>query len=380
MSNCIILAIGGHWDSGNPVALQFKALADELVRRGNDVLILLPGQLGDKIIEKGNPLVYVWPSKRPTKLIDALFLYKIIRKHHPSCLIANFAAVNWMLLVGWLLQIKNRIAWYHTTVEAIETDAPEHRWVRVYHYLRKILIYRLAHHLVAVSSYTARGEILSKFHADPGKVKVFHNLLRDPTKENDYSSSPGEINDVILTCVARLDYSKGHDILLRAMPLVLKSFPKVELRVIGDGPKNSDLQAMAKALGVESNTQFTGRLKPSAVISHLSQSYVNIHPARVDNCPLALIESISVGTPVIASNAGGIPEIIHDGINGILVPPEDSESLASAICRLLEFPHLRKELAENARRSFLAEFELDQGIAMSYLQLEYCAEENQTSD
>ena len=61
MSKCFVLAMGGHWDSGNSVNLEFKGIADDLVKRGNQVVILVPGQLKDKVVSVGNPLVFTWP-------------------------------------------------------------------------------------------------------------------------------------------------------------------------------------------------------------------------------------------------------------------------------------------------------------------------------
>ena len=356
----IVLAIGSHWDSGSSVSLQFKSLADELVKRGYQVIILIPGQKKDKVIETGNPLVYTWPSKRPTKLQDALFLRQIIKKYRPVSMVANFAAVNWMMLVGWLMQVRIRIAWYHTVGEAIELDVRENRFTKIYHHIRKSLVYKLTTHIVSVSSYAVQKDLILIYRVPDSKIMVFHNLLKDPLGDRQISFFTQE-NKPVLTCVARMDYSKGHDILINAMSIIAARFPDVKLRLIGSGTKMKELQKSVKNLGLEHNVVFLGNLTPFDVISELAQSYVNIHPARIDNCSLALIESISVGTPVIASNAGGIPEIIVDNVNGILVAPGDSNALSCAVCRVLESPALRKTYSDNARKYFLSNFELVQG-------------------
>ncbi|WKZ52802.1 MAG: glycosyltransferase family 4 protein [Anaerolineales bacterium] len=355
---CVILAVGLHWDSGNSVSLQFKAIADELVRRGYRVVLLVPGQLTDKVIDTGNPLVFTWPSKRPTKLQDAIFLYRIIRKYRPFSIVGNFAAVNWVIVVGWLLQVKNRIAWYHTLVEQSELDNHENAIVRIFYWARKLLVYKLATSIVAVSDYAMREDLTNKYHVPARKITVFHNLLKTPV-----DLCPSAQENVNLVCVGRMDYSKAHDVLIKAMQHVAARFPEVTLRLIGSGKRKKDLEEMAKTLKMEKNVVFVGSIKPEDVLMEFAKSYACIHPARIDNCPLVLIESISVGTPVIASNAGGIPEIIRDDIDGLLTPPGNSEALGLSICKILESAELRQRYSENAKSRFLSEFDLGQGVA-----------------
>lgn len=92
----VVLAVGSHWDSGNSVSLQFKAIADELVKRGHQVILLVPGQVSEKVIDIGNPLVFTWPSKRPTKLRDAIFC---------TALIANISSLQSLVVLPQLEKI-----------------------------------------------------------------------------------------------------------------------------------------------------------------------------------------------------------------------------------------------------------------------------------
>ena len=80
-------------------------------------------------------------------------------------------------------------------------------------------------------------------------------------------------------------------------------------------------------------------------------------PSRSDNCPLAAIESLAVGTPVVASQVGGIPEIVRDGLDGFLVPPENPAALAAKLEKVITDAELRRKLGGNARAGFLARFE-----------------------
>jgi len=102
------------WKDGAAVPSHFKAIGDELVRRGHRVIILISGRVTDLEVWSGNPLVFTWPSKRPTKIKDALFAHKLFTRYHPDCLIANFGAGNVMTIVGWLTGAPVRVVWYHT--------------------------------------------------------------------------------------------------------------------------------------------------------------------------------------------------------------------------------------------------------------------------
>ena len=82
-----------------------------------------------------------------------------------------------------------------------------------------------------------------------------------------------------------------------------------------------------------------------------------ILPSRSDNCPLVTIESLAVGTPVIGSRVGGIPEVVRDGLDGFLVPPGDPQALAAKLNLILTDHELLRELRANARKGFLSRFE-----------------------
>jgi len=153
MYKSIVVTVGGHWSSGNSLSIQFKAIADELVSRGYRVIILVPGtrDLNDEEFE--NLIVNYWPSKRPTKIVDALFLTKIIMKHKPVSIIGNFAAVNWTVLLGFLMGVKHRIVWYHTLIDAINTDTTNNNIYLKVLRLRKNIIYSLSTNIVAAVNF-----------------------------------------------------------------------------------------------------------------------------------------------------------------------------------------------------------------------------------
>ncbi len=168
-----------------------------------------------------------------------------------------------------------------------------------------------------------------------------------------------------VTCPGRLDYSKGQDVLLRALPGLARRFPGLEIRFLGQGPQRAKLLRLAAQLGVAAVCQFPGEVPHEQVLRELSQSAVATVPSRHESLGLVNIEALSVSTPVVASNVGGIPEIIRDGLDGLLVPPEDPAALEACLGRLLANAQLRAEMGRNGRARFLSAFEA-QGRVSQY--------------
>jgi len=349
-NKCVFIAFGGSWNSQARVPLQFKALADELSKRGFTVISIIQGKPDPKLANEKD--VYYWPSKRPTKLRDAFFFYKLVRKFKPSLIITQFAATNIMLLVGWLTKIPHRIVWYHTMSKQIENDWKSSYWRLRFLRLRKSLIYHFATNISFVSK-AARDDFENTYFSVRNSV-IFYNGMKTPEELSDPLSN---INKNVV-CVGRLDPSKGQDVLIHAFRQVVDQVGDAKLILIGAGPKRDYLDSLIQNLHLENSIMFVGKVSPEDVIKNLNKGYISVVPSREEAFGFVVIESMSVGTPVIASSVGGIPEIIRDGVDGCLVPPEDTDALAEKIILLLKNPELRNKMSENALDRFLSTFEL----------------------
>jgi glycosyltransferase involved in cell wall biosynthesis len=346
--------IATSWDK-RPVSSHFRALSDELALRGHRVLLLISGPRRDVEDHKTNPSVWSWPSIRPVKLSDALFLAGLIRRHRPSCLVANFGASNLMLLIGWLMGSPRRVDWYHTLSTQIDIDAAKPRWkIKLLRY-RKRMVYKAATHLVPVSA-AARDDLSTVFNVPAGKCVVWHNSLADPLPSLSSQQRPVTPRNTLL-CVGRLHPSKGQDTLIRAAAILKQSITDFSLEFIGTGRLKMSYCNLARDLGVEEWCLLLGALDHDEVLKRMASSVATVLPSRSDNCPLVVIESFAVGTPVIASRVGGIPELIRDGVDGYLVPPENPMAFAEKLRLLLTDPELRRKMSTNARESFLMHFE-----------------------
>ncbi|HXG40342.1 MAG TPA: glycosyltransferase [Candidatus Limnocylindrales bacterium] len=137
----------------------------------------------------------------------------------------------------------------------------------------------------------------------------------------------------IVGVVARLEPEKGHPTLLEAWPLVLAAVPEAYLLVVGEGSRREALERRAADLAILDRVVFTGRRDDVPAVTAALD--VAVLPSYREAQGLSILEAMALARPVVASAVGGIPEMIEDGVTGLLVPPHDPPALARAIVRLL---------------------------------------------
>jgi len=288
-------------------------------------------------------------------MADAIFLAKLIQRHRPDCLIANFAAVNWMCVVGWLCRVRYRIAFYHTINSQIERDhrdSSENR--RKLRRLRKSVVYRTATDIAGIS-HAALQDAQTTYRVPARKCRIWRYSMPDPA--GSFKLRSNEERDHTIVCAGRLHPSKGQDVLIRAVAQAQNVMGDIRVEFLGNGPSSETLRGVARDHGVSNYCTFVGSVPHEEVLARMSRAKLTVVPSRSEAFGLVNIESMAVGTPVIASNVDGVPEIVHDGKNGWLVPPEDPEALAEMLTVALQNDDLRNRLGQNARQSFLERFE-----------------------
>jgi glycosyltransferase involved in cell wall biosynthesis len=165
--------------------------------------------------------------------------------------------------------------------------------------------------------------------------------------------SPKEI-----LCVARLAPVKAQRILLQAARVLAKEDRKFKLRFVGDGPDRKDLGQLTQELGLTEHVIFDGWLNEEAVRQRYRSAAIFSLASFAEGLPVVLMEAMAMEIPCVAPNIMGIPELIRNGENGLLVPPADHIALARALARLLDDADLRKELGAAGRQSVLSEYDL----------------------
>ena len=156
-----------------------------------------------------------------------------------------------------------------------------------------------------------------------------------------------------ISTVARLNIAKGLNFLLEAIKLVQMRYPDIQFRVYGEGPLRQELLSHSDRLGLEGSSIFVGAFKDRQELDDImAQTDVFVMSSILEGQPLAVVEAMAYGCPIVTTSVGGIPELIEDNVNGLLCAPRDPECLADKICNLIENPELRKKLGKAARESY----------------------------
>jgi glycosyltransferase involved in cell wall biosynthesis len=160
--------------------------------------------------------------------------------------------------------------------------------------------------------------------------------------------------------VGRLSKEKGVDQLIKALPLIRERVPGAGLTVVGDGPDRALLEHLARQQGVEAAVTFTGPVDNHLLGDYYRGSIACVLPSLwMENCPVTALESLSHGTPLLASDLGGLPEIVNDEVNGLLFPPGDHQRLAQQAVRLLLDRELAGQLGAAALETFQRDYSPD---------------------
>ena len=178
-------------------------------------------------------------------------------------------------------------------------------------------------------------------------LKPFNNL---PAKAECCNKLGLPLNANVILFVGYLANYKGPDILLRAMPMILKDKSRVQLVFVGEGPFKSNLESFAEALNISSNVTFAGLIDDDLKKAFYYKSAdVFVLPSLSESFGNVILEAMACGVPVVASKVGGIPDIVKHGKNGLLVPPKDPEALADAIIYLLENEDIREKMGKKGQ-------------------------------
>jgi glycosyltransferase involved in cell wall biosynthesis len=139
----------------------------------------------------------------------------------------------------------------------------------------------------------------------------------------------------------------------------LVDVPDATMTLVGDGADRPALQALSSQLGVASRVRFLGARPRAEVLGLMASADAVVLTSAWENFPHGLVEALAMGTPVVATRVGGVPEIVADGENGLLVPPGDPAAFAAAVNRFLGDAELRSRLAAAAAAS-VASFDQDE--------------------
>lgn len=199
--------------------------------------------------------------------------------------------------------------------------------------------------MIAVSN-KVKSTLIERSKVHSSKITVINNCISIQNfnhKKGESRSYPD--NELIIGTVARFDFRKGIDVLLNAIAYIKPQVNEVKCILVGDGKEKAHLRQLVKELNIEKNVEFAGMQED--ILPFLKKMHMFVLPSRTEGFGIAILEAMAAGCPIIASNVGGIPEIIENEVNGLLVQPDDNIALANAILRLNN-RDFAKRISQNA--------------------------------
>lgn len=219
---------------------------------------------------------------------------------------------------------------------------------------------------IAVSAYNKSVMIQACGESLQNKIHVIHGGVDISRFTPGHSDEPAGILKII--CVARFEPVKGHMTLLQACRQLRERGVDFECRLIGEGPLRSAVEEEIRRLQLDEDITLMGACPQEQVVATLAQTDVAVLatvPTARGECegiPNVLKEAMAAGLPVVASDVGGIPELVENGKTGLLVPPGDIAALSDALARLAVDRQLREGLGYNGRQKVTASFNLQSSI------------------
>lgn len=327
-----------------------RLLTDVLKNRSNNyefiVLCLIEGGLlVNEIRKMGVPIVVLGRSGR----YDISLLIRLVswlRKHRPLVVHTHlFTADSWGRLAAFIA----RVPGIFSTVHSVNS------WKSTLHKFVDRLFSLFTTQVIACSEEVAKVLINTDGIPVSRVVSIANGVSLEritSIQATDLQHEFGiEHNTTTLIIVGRLHEAKGHMDLIPVFKRLVQHNHKLHLLIVGDGELESQIISQISKLGIEKHITLTGFR--SDVLSIIAACDVVVMPSRWEGLPMALLEAMALEKPVVATNVGGIPNVIHDSENGLLVEAGNMAALEQKLNLILESKELRDRLAEQAKTTVL---------------------------
>lgn len=322
-------------------------------------------------IQKKEKFDIIWSQSA-----GALGWLRFLRNKYPVPCIATIHGRRWDELKTRARNISSVGSLVHLFLSFLKALYYKFTWERNFRLLDAAIIVSLS---VVGPFRKAYGLVKEKVFYIPNGIDL--EFFRTPLDFNQiralrekYSVSAGE---KILLTTGRLEKEKGVHLAIKALHKILLQGLAAKLLIAGAGSYESELKKLSKKLKIENNVIFCGSLGKEDLPAHYQMCDLYLMPTqRYEAFPFVLIEAMACANPIIASNIGGIPYIIDDGINGVLIPAGDVDTLAEKISLLLNDKQLADKLAKNAQEKAVKEFNQEKMVSDTIEVFEKCLKEN----
>jgi glycosyltransferase involved in cell wall biosynthesis len=298
--------------------------------------------------------------RRPRHVGAALALARVLRNRQIDVLHSHlFYASLFASPVAWLCRVR----------AIVETPHVREHWRRGQLKGRFVVdrfVGRFVDRYIAVSEANARYLVVEK-RLPARKITVIHNGC-DVERFDPAHRPPPELraslgigpSDPVALVLGRLEPQKGHHVLLDAFSQIQRRWPGAHLVCVGEGVLRAELESRVGSLGLTRTVHLVGYQRN--VVDWLALADVTVLPSFYEGLPLAAIESLAAGRPVVATGVDGTPEVVLHGRTGLLVQPGDVTGLATAVCQLFANPDEGRRLGHAGRIHVTAHFDQRQQV------------------
>ena len=212
---------------------------------------------------------------------------------------------------------------------------------------------------IIACGYTVKDFFVNNYKIDEKNITVINNAI----KKEKYNKTSINLDEFEIESykkiayIGRLSKEKGVDLLIEAMPIILKNIQNICLIIVGEGPLEGELKNKVKELNIEKKVFFLGY--QSEIQSIIQQIDLIVLPSYTEGLPLTPIEAFANGKPVVATAAGGTIEIIENNVNGFLVPIGDVKTLTKKIQEIMQNDKLYDSMCIEAKRSYKNKYDFD---------------------
>lgn len=310
----------------------------------------MKGPLGEELEALGFPVFHEPVRRRADHWLRPARIFRFLRKRRPDVVHThNVAAFLDSALPA-------RVAGVPALVH---TDHSKRYPERRRYMVAERWLSRLADVFCAVSNDTRRD--LVRFEKIPeSRIEVVYNgcdlsSVPGAADRREVRASLGLDDDTpVLGMASRLEWQKGHDLLVAAMPLILARIPSAHAVILGSGSKDREIRDQIRALGLEGKIHMTG--VRTDVTRFMAAFDLFVMTSNFEGLPIAALEAMAMSLPIVSTAVGGVPELVEDGVTGRLFEGRDPARLAEEVVRVLSDRATLRRMGEAARRRYEQRF------------------------
>jgi glycosyltransferase involved in cell wall biosynthesis len=346
----VLIATGLYSPEIGGPATYTKMLEEKLCDHGVDLTILPFGTVRHfpKVVRHA---VFMWKVWQLSRSNDVIYALDSISVGVPAWLVSVVTGKPFLVRLGgdyaWE-QGQQRFGLEMTLDEYTRSPKKAAFFVRALAFIQSFIVKR-AKIVIAPSEYLK--SIITTWGVDPLKIRVIYSALF-PLEVNVPKAvirEQLEYKGTVITTVGRLVPWKGFRELIDVVAGLREEMPGISLVIIGDGPLHAELQNKITQLKLQNHVRLVGRLGKDALGAAIKGSDLFVLNTAYEGLSHQLLEVMDLGVPIITTNIGGNPELITDGISGVLVEVGDSEGLSSAIKQVVANESTQVRLTQNAR-------------------------------